>query len=385
VRRRWTATLLGTAVIAVGVLASACGGLPSSAVAKVGDVYIDKAQFDAQVTSYASQYGVDATTDPEGYQSLSQSVADSLITTELAVQKAPSMGITVTEAEVQAKIDSIITDYYSGDESALVTDLANEAMTMDDLKKQVGDFIIIGLVRDQVVKDITAPSDEEIATYYETNKADFLTEQTVDARHILVAIGGSVQSAATTTTTTASTDSTDTTATTASTTATTVADLTWARALATAAQVRADLLAGGSWSRLASRYSADTDTKGKGGNLGTVTQGSLIDTLGQEFDTALFSLTLDQVSEPVQTAKGYEIIQVTKITEPQQKTLEEAKVEISALLLSTAQEAAWQAFVDKAKLDIRVVYRAGLAPTTTTTLAPVVTTTSEGTATTAKP
>jgi foldase protein PrsA len=385
VRRRWIAALLGTAVVAVGVFASACGGLPSDAVAKVGEVYIDKAQFDSQVSSYASQYGVDATTDPAGYQSLSQSVVESLIATELAVQKAPGMGITVTEAEVQAKIDSIVTDYYSGDESALVTDLAKEAMTMDDLKKQVSDYIIIGLVRDQVIKDIATPSDEQISAYYETNKAEFLTEQTVDARHILVAIGGSVQSAATTTTTTLSTDSTDTTATTASTTTTTVAELTWARALATAAQVRADLMAGGSWSQLASKYSGDTDTKGKGGNLGTVTQGSLTDTLGEEFDTALFSLSLDQISEPVQTAKGYEIIQVTKVTEPQQKTLDEAKSEISALLLAAAQEAAWQAFIDQAKLDIRVVYRAGLAPTTTTTLAPAVTTTSEVTVTTAKP
>jgi foldase protein PrsA len=385
VRKRWTATLLGTAVVAVGVLASACGGLPSSAVAKVGDVYIAKAQFDAQVASYASQYGVDATTDPAGYLTLSQSVVESLVATELAVQKASGMGITVTEAEVQAKIASIITDYYSGDESALLTDLATESLTMDDLKKQVGDYIIIGLVREEVVKDVTTPSDEEIAAYYESNKASFLTEQTVEARHILVAIGDAVQSSAPTTTTTVATDATDSTATTASTTTTTVPELTWARALATAAQLRADLLAGGSWSQLASKYSDDTDTKGKGGNLGTVAQGSLIDSLGAEFDTALFSLALDQISEPMQTANGYEIIQVTKITEPQQKTLAEAKDEISALLLTTGQDAAWQAFITQAKLDIRVVYRAGLAPTTTTTLAPAVTTTSEVTVTTAKP
>jgi foldase protein PrsA len=370
VKKKSIAALLASLVVAVGLLAAACGGLPGNAVAKVGDVYIDKALFDSQLANFASQYGISQASDPATYQSLSESVLESLVATELAVQKASSLGVSVTDAEIQANIDSIISDYYSGDQTALATALASESMTMDDLKKQIKEYLLVGKVRDQVIKDVTTPSDEEIATYYEANKADYLTDPSVDARHILVAVNGSVvkSTPSTTTTTTATAEATGSTTTTASTTTTTLSDLAWARALATAAQIRADLLSGGSWSRLASRYSADLDTKNNGGSLGTVTQGSLTDTLGAEFDSALFSLGLDQISEPLKTANGYEIIQVTKITEPRQKTLEEAKADVSAVLLTDAQDAAWQAFLDGAKKEIKVVYRDDLKPAPTTTI-----------------
>jgi foldase protein PrsA len=359
-------------------------------------VLIPEAQYTSQLESYASQYGVSQSSDPESYKLLAANVLDSLVTTELAVQKASSLGITVTDAEIQAKIDSIVNDYYSGDQSALVTDLAKQKMTLDDLKKQVSGYLIYGLVRDKVTKDVAAATDEQISAYYDENKSSYLTDQTVDARHILIGVNNAtVRSAApTTTTTTLPAESTESTTTTASTTTTTLPDVVWARALATAAQLRTQLLEGGSWSQLAARYSDDADTKNKGGSLGTVSQGALVDSLGQEFDTELFSLEVNKISEPIKTAHGYEIIQVTKITEPRQKTLEEAKAEIAAALLTQGQDAAWQKFIDQAKRDIKVVYRDDVRPAaTTTTVAPTTTiasptattTASEATTTTVKP
>jgi foldase protein PrsA len=385
VNRRTIAILLALAVLTSGVVAVGCGGLPGTAVAKVGEVLIPDAKYTSQLETFASQYGLSKDTDPENYKALADNVLESLVATELAVQKAASLGITVADADIQAQIDSIINDYYSGDESALVTDLASESMTMDDLKKQVSDYIVYGLVRDKITKDIAAASEAQITAYYNENKASYLTDQTVEARHILVTVSGAtVRSAATTTTTTVSTDSTETTDTTASTTTTTLSELAWAKALATAAQVRAELLAGGDWSRLAAAYSDDADTKNKGGALGTVSQGALIDSLGQEVDTELFSLDLNQISEPIITANGYEIVQVTKITDPRQKTLEEARADIAAVLLSQAQEGAWQEFIKQAKLDIKVVYRSDVKPAVTTTVAPT-TTTVQATVTTVKP
>jgi foldase protein PrsA len=375
VNRRKTTALLALAMVTVGVLFAGCGGLPGNAVAKVGEVLIPDKTYTDQLQGLASQYGISQSTDPENYKLLAANVLKGLVGTELAAQKAASLGITVTDADVQAKVDSIVNDYYSGDQSALVTELAADSLTMEDLNKQVRDYLLFGLVRDQVTKDVPAATDAEIAAFYNENKASYLTEGTVDARHILIGVTNTaVRSAATTTTTTISTASTETTASTASTTTTTLSDLAWAEALATAAQVRAQLLAGGSWSRLAATYSDDSDTKNNSGNLGTVSQGALVDALGQEFDTELFALELNKVSDLVQTANGYEVIQVTKITEPRQKTLEEAKVDIAATLLADAQEAAWQAFLDQAELDIKVVYRSDVKPLTTTTVAPTTTT-----------
>jgi foldase protein PrsA len=383
VNKKSIAALLVLAMVTVGGLVAGCGGLPSSAVAKVGKVLIDNTKFTAQVKDYATQYGISLETDPESYRLLAAGVLDSLVITELAVQKASTLGISVTDAEIQSRIATIVTDYYGGDQAALVTDLSTQSLTMDDLKKQVSDYLLSGLVRDQVVKDVAAPSDEQIAAYYETNKADYLTDQTIEARHILVAVGDRVirgnPSPTTTESTTATTTPTDTSA---STTTTGFSDLAWAKALATAAQIRAELLAGGNWSRLAAKYSADKPTKSSGGNLGTVLQGSLVDSLGQEFEDSLFALGANQISEPVKTANGYEVIQVTKITEARQKTLDEAKAEVTAAMLAEAQDKVWQAFVEKAKLEIGVTYREDMKPTTTTTQAPTTTTLAPATTTT---
>ena len=40
-----------------------------------------------------------------------------LITYELVVQKAEELGVTVTDADVQTEIDTIVTSYYGGDQA----------------------------------------------------------------------------------------------------------------------------------------------------------------------------------------------------------------------------------------------------------------------------
>ncbi len=281
--RRSAAVLMVLAVATVGLLMAGCGGFPGGSPAKVGDVYIDGADFTSQVESYAAQYGISLETAPDMYNDLAASILDSLIATELAVQKAADLGITVTDDEIQASVDTIVNDYYEGDQEALVTDLEADSMDMDDLKQQIKDYMLAGLVRDQVVGDVKEPSADDIAAYYEENMGDFLTEETITVRHILVSAGDKkVSSSATTTTTEAVDQSGETTTTTVaeSTTTTTLPELDWAQALATAAQLRTELLDGGSWSTLAARYSDDVDTKDKGGDLGVVPFGSLIDVLG---------------------------------------------------------------------------------------------------------
>ncbi len=389
--RRLVSILILAATVTVAALTLGCGGFPDGSPAKVGDVYIDGAAFTEQVDSYATQYGVSKETDPDTYNQLANDVLGSMVNTELAVQMAPELGITVTEQEIQARLDQLAQDYYEGDPAALEEAVKGEGMTMEELEAQISDFLLVGKVQEQVTADVAQPTDAEIAAYYEEHKSEYMTEQTIEARHILVGVGGvTVNSLTGTTTTESTTDtttSTDTstsesTTTTASTTTTTLPEVEWAQALATASQVRVDLLGGASWSTLAARYSADLDTKDKGGELGVVTSGQFVDTLGQEFDTMVFTLALDQISEPTKTEHGYEVIQVTKINEPQQKTLEEASADIAALLLTEAQGEAWNAFIADATEKIGVKYARGYEPTTTTvldttTLAPSEETTTE--------
>jgi peptidyl-prolyl cis-trans isomerase D len=79
-----------------------------------------------------------------------------------------------------------------------------------------------------------------------------------------------------------------------------------AAALERARAVRAEIVGGADFAEVARRESADPGSREQGGDLGRFTRGRMV----PEFDQAVFSLPLNQVSEPVQTQFGYHLLQV---------------------------------------------------------------------------
>lgn len=75
----------------------------------------------------------------------------------------------------------------------------------------------------------------------------------------------------------------------------------------TAKEVKERLGKGEDFAKLASHYSIDPSSKDNGGDVGYFTKGRMV----SEFDQVVFSLDVNQVSEPVKTEYGYHIIKVT--------------------------------------------------------------------------
>ncbi len=389
-RRTVVAILLLALVVVTGVVAGCGGGLSSDAVAKVGDTLILKADFDKRVQEFATQYSVTPKEeDPEGWAKFEKDVLEYLVMYEVASQKAVELGVTVTDADVQAQIDEIIAGYYGGDQAAFQTDLENNYLTVDQLKVNYHESMLMQQVYEKVTAGVTTVPDADIQAYYDANSANYFQDETRAVRHILISPGTSPTNPTTTSTTEPWGSSTTTegqTTTTEATTTTTVGDPTdadWTAALEIAQEIRAKLEAGGDWTLLAAEYSDDPSTKDSGGDLGDVSKGTMV----QEFEDSVFSLNVDEISEPIKTTYGYHIIQVTAINEAKQWPLEEVKDDITSTLLNDLKGETWQKWIEDAKASIGVVYQSGFEPITTTTVAPTddSTTTTQGdtTATTA--
>ena len=380
-KRRLVGIALALVVAVVAGSVAGCGDeLPNNAVAKVGEVYISNEDFNERVEQEAEGYGLTRESDPETYRELQGWVLEGMIQTELALLEAKDLGLTVTDEEVQADIDSIADYYFEGDQTKFEEELDYYGVTLDEFKEMTRESLLSEKVYEAITGDVTTVPEEEIAAYYEENKADYTVEASREVRHILVTPeAGDAATVPTTSTTAASGTTTSvagTTATTSGATATTssaststestgaVTEADWAAALTVAQEVRDRLIAGGDWTELAAEYSDDPSNKDSGGELGTVYEGEMV----QAFEEAAFSLRLEEISAPVRTTYGYHIIQVTGITEGGQQTLAEVRDQIESTLLSDAKDKVWSQWVEQAKTEAGVIYRSDMRPTTTTTV-----------------
>jgi len=120
-------------------------------------------------------------------------------------------------------------------------------------------------------------SEEDIVARYQENLAAYTSAEFRGASHILITTGDEVEDA---------------------------------EALSKINSIRERILAGEKFSELAREVSEDPVSAADGGSLGEVGRGDMVPT----FESALFSLQADELSEPVKTPFGWHLIQVNSIT-----------------------------------------------------------------------
>jgi parvulin-like peptidyl-prolyl isomerase len=343
-----------------------CGGgggakLPSDAMAQVGTVTITQSQYDKKLAELEKQLGSQVPnkqTQAAEYKIFQQQVLDYMVTLEIAKQKQASLKVSVTDAQIQAQIDQIKA-MFGGDEAQFAAALKQQNLTLEELKVNLQEQMLVQGLITAVTVDATVPAAAAQA-YYDAHKEEFKVPEARLTRHILFAPK----------TTDASTTPTD---------------AQWAEAKARADKIRKDIMSGSDFSQMAKENSDDAGTKDLGGDLGEVQKGAMV----PAFEEATFALEEGEISQPVKTEFGYHLIQVQTITAAKTQTFAEVKDVIDAQLLDEAMQKMWEAWVVKMKKELNVIYRDGWAPATTTTTAQPAagteeTTAPEGTTTTAK-
>ena len=151
------------------------------------------------------------------------------------------------------------------------------------------------LDRNELAKAV-AVDDAEVKAAYERDRQLYRTPETRQASHILIKL------------------------------AATASDEEKKAAAEKARAAYEEASSGADFASLAKKYSDDILTRDSGGNLGKLSRGDM----PREFEDALFSLKEGEISQPVKTAKGYEIIRLDKVEGGEQKPFEAVKEQIAA-------------------------------------------------------
>lgn len=317
-----------SALIAVAVIvAAACGGsdqsVPADAVAIVDGTPITKTELNELLGRAKKTYSTQKRAFPKAgtaeYQALqTQAVAYLVQRAEYNVE-ADNLKITVTDKEIQDRIDQLKQQYFGGSQAKLDQQIKVQGYTKETFQADLKARLLSEKIYAAVTKDAKV-TDAEISKYYNENKTQppIFTAENRDVRHILV------------------------------------------KTKAEADKIYNELKAGADFTTLVNKYTLDEQSKASGGKM-TIKRGDTV----APFESTAFLLTTKQISRPVKTQFGYHVIQPVSDVRPEGTLpLKEATAQIRALLLDKKKNDALTAWTaDKKKeLDSKVVYATGFAP-----------------------
>jgi parvulin-like peptidyl-prolyl isomerase len=276
-------------ILFVAALLAGCGGggssasLKSSDIAVVGKVHITKSAFDALMAqakrSFAQQtppraFPKDGTAE---FQTVKGQAITLLVQQAEREAKAESMGIKVTDKDVDARLKQIKKQYFGNSEKKYLAQLKQQNLTDAQVRDDVRSQLISEDVSKKVTTNVTVSADE-VHQYYITHPQLYSQAQTRDVRHILV------------------------------------------KAKPLAETLYGQLKSGNdaAWCKLAKKYSQDPSSKDNCGKL-TVSKGQTV----AEFDKVAFTEKTKVVHAPVHNAQyGWFVIEPLSEVHPKSTTPE---------------------------------------------------------------
>ncbi len=328
-----------SALIALVLVAAGCGGggarsVPSDAVAVVGSDTITKVLFNTLMDGTKSAYAARKTAFPKPgttqYKALQDQTMKYLVQQDELEQRAKSLGIVVSDKDVDARIKQIKTQYFGGSETKYKQQLKAQGLTEALLRVNLHGQILSEKLYAKVTGGVKV-SDADIQKYYNDHQSTYAQAASRDVRHILV------------------------------------------NDKKLADQLEAQLKSGGDFAKLAKQYSKDPGSAKQGGKL-TISKGQTV----APFDKVAFSLKTNEISAPVHTTYGWHIIQALSAVKPAKQTpLKDVKASISQQLLQTKKTDVINKWVDGVNKEYakKIAYQTGYTPLVTATTTAQTTTT----------
>ena len=255
----------------------------------------------------------------------------------LMVQRGKELGYTMTTDRFNSIVENIKKENKIETDDALQAALKQEGMTMADLRRQLEKTMLVQQVQQTEILQKLQVTETEMKAYYDAHKNEFATVPQITLREITINVPVTAQGV-----NVAQDDA----------------------AKAKAEEVRAKIVAGEAFPRLAADYS-DSGSKANGGLVGPLSRSDLSD----ELQKAIAGLKTGDVTPVLRTTRGYQIIKIENLQDTTIKTFEDARGDIADKIANEKRQGEYvkfitrlrgEAIIDWKNDEIKKAYEVGL-------------------------
>lgn len=247
----------------------------------------------------------------------------------LMVQRGKELGYTMSTDQFNGIVENIKKENKIENDEQLQAALKQEGMTMADLRKQLERTMLVQRVQQQEIMQKLQVTDTELKTYYDAHKNEFGTTPSVTLREITInvpvtMVPGSASSAPSAAVNVAQDE----------------------EAKKKADDVRAKILAGEPFARLAADYS-DSGSKANGGLVGPLPKTDL----SEDLQKAIAGLKTGGVTPVLRTTRGYQIIKIENLQETTTKSFDDARPEIADKIANNKRQGEFKKYIEKLRTE----------------------------------
>ena len=237
----------------------------------------------------------------------------------LMVQRGKELGYTLSNERFNSIVENIKKENKIESDEQLQAALKQEGMTMTDLRRQLERTMMVQQVQQTEILQKLQVTETEMKAYYDAHKGEFTTVPQVTLREITINVPVTAQGV-----NVAQDDA----------------------AKAKAEEVRAKIIAGEPFPRLAADYS-DSGSKANGGLVGPLSRSDLSD----ELQKAIAGLKTGDVTPVLRTTRGYQIIKIENLQDTAIKAFDDARPEIADKIANEKRQGEFVKFMSRLRAE----------------------------------
>ncbi len=235
-----------------------------------------------------------------------------LIDRQLILQEFRKKELTIPAYLIDDRVQQIIREEFGGDRGAFVRTLKSQGYTVTKFKQIEHDKLVVAAMRQNYVKEDFVISPTRIQEYYDRHKSEYTTPEQVKLRMIVLREDAD-------------------------------ADLGLPGGKrAMAEEIRAKLVSGAEFGRMAQMYSEDPSTQEAEGDWGWIDR----NTLSEPLTEVAFSLRAGEISDVIEIGNSYYIMMVEARKNASTKSISEVRDEIEQNLIQQERNKELQRWID---------------------------------------